>query len=440
MGKTLNFKAALLGGVLFVATMNAAQAADLLDDVTALLASHERIRAAEADLAAAAANEDVARGGYYPTVSATVNYGNETIATHAQQTNGAAQTHTTTSYQFNETDLSVSQLLYDFGSTDAQVDSAGLTVSQSRATLEQTRQAILLEALSAQFNLASAKRVLDYQQKSEDSIKRQTELENARVERGSGFSTDVLQAKTQLAGAQAARVRADGALKKSLNRYRAVFGKLPDDMSGLELPKLANVALPGSEEDLVDTALDQNPQVVVAAIAAQIADQAVKQSFADGYRPVVNAVAEQKWKDSVAGTKGQKNETVMKVEASFDFNMGWTAANTLKASKSGHSAATSRLKDTRDQIEEQARNAWQALETTKANAEFLKNQANIASEFLELARKERKLGQRSLIDVLSGETSLINAQAAADRAETDVAIAVLTVLNVMGKLDTSVLQ
>ncbi|MBF0246876.1 MAG: TolC family protein [Alphaproteobacteria bacterium] len=439
MGKTLNFKAALLGGVLFVATMNAAQAADLLDDVTALLASHERIRAAEADLAAAAANEDVARGGYYPTVSATVNAGHETIATHQQQTSGV-QGHTTTALRFNETDLSVSQLLYDFGSTDAQVDSAALTVSQSRAALEQTRQAVLLEALSAQFNLASAKRVLDYQQKSEDSIKRQTELENARVERGSGFSTDVLQAKTQLAGAQAARVRADGALKKSLNRYRAVFGKLPDDMSGLELPKLANVALPGSEEDLVDTALDQNPQVVVAAIAAQIADQAVKQSFADGYRPVVNAVAEQKWKDDVAGTKGQKNETVMKVEASFDFNMGWTAANTLKASKSGHSAATSRLKDTRDQIEEQARNAWQALETTKANAEFLKNQANIASEFLELARKERKLGQRSLIDVLSGETSLINAQAAADRAETDVAIAVLTVLNVMGKLDTSVLQ
>jgi len=50
------------------------------------------------------------------------------------------------------------------------------------------------------------------------------------------------------------------------------------------------------------------------------------------------------------------------------------------------------------------------------------------------------LGQRSLIDVLSGETSLINAQAAADRARTDVALATLNVLNVMGRLNISVLQ
>ena len=35
---------------------------------------------------------------------------------------------------------------------------------------------------------------------------------------------------------------------------------------------------------------------------------------------------------------------------------------------------------------------------------------------LDLARKERTLGQRSLIEVLAGETSLINAQAQADQA------------------------
>ena len=75
-----------------------------------------------------------------------------------------------------------------------------------------------------------------------------------------------------------------------------------------------------------------------------------------------------------------------------------------------------------------------------SNADFLENQSNIASEFLTLARQERTLGQRSLIDVLSGETSLINAQAAADRARTDVDIATLTLMSVMGQLELSVLQ
>lgn len=431
-------KNVLLSSVLvvsFAGAAGAAGAAGLVDDVTALLSRHERIKAAEADVAAARANMDVTRGGYYPTASITANVGNEAIGTQ-----NPLSTRTSTSMAAREVDLSLTQTLYDFGATDASVGGSSLSIDQALAALTQTRQGVLLEALRVQLNLASAKRVLDHQSKSEASIKRQTELENARVQRGSGFSTDVLQAKTQLAGAQAARVRAEGTLRQALNRYRAVYGSPPADVTGLELPNIAAIILPETEEEVVEAALADNPQVKVSGITADIANAEIERSFASGYRPVVSASAEQKYKRDVGGTIGYKTEQLVKVEAKFDFNMGWTAQNTLLAAKAGHSAAASRLKDTRDQIEEQARNAWQSLVTARANADFLKNQANIAAEFLDLARKERTLGQRSLIDVLSGETSLINALAAADRAETDVGVATLSVLSAMGKLDISVLQ
>ena len=38
--------------------------------------------------------------------------------------------------------------------------------------------------------------------------------------------------------------------------------------------------------------------------------------------------------------------------------------------------------------------------TAQKNAQFLINQARISNEFLELARKERKAGNRTLLDVL----------------------------------------
>lgn len=429
------FKNALLGSVVVFGVSAQAEAGQLFDQVTELIATHERIRAAEADVAQARANLEVSKGGYFPTASATAFVGHERI--HTRNPNS---TPTETVFVAKELDLSLTQTLWDFGATDATVDSSELTVDQTLATLEQTRQALLLEALSAQLNLASAKRVLDHQNRSEKSIKRQTELEDARVQRGSGFSTDVLQAKTQLAGAQAARVRAEGTLKQAFNRYRAVFGYIPESLEDLEEPNLSAVVLPDMEEDVVEMALSKNPQVRAQAIAADIADVAITSSFATGYRPTVEAIAERKNKKDVSGTAGKKNENMFKLEATFDFTFGGVARNTLLASKHGYSAAASRLKDTRDTVEEQARNAWQALETAELNADFLRNQANIASEFLELARKERTLGQRSLIDVLSGETSLINALAAADRAETDVTIAKLTLLNVMGQLDNSVLK
>jgi len=429
------FKAILLGSIFAVSISGTAQAAGLTDTLSALLGSHERIKAAEADLNAARSGLNTAEGGYFPTLSLTANVGNENIYTRNPQ-----GTSTETSMAQRELDISMTQTLWDFGATAATVGSATLSINQAEVALELAKQSLLLEALTAQLNLSSAARVLSYQEDSETSIKRQTELENARVRRGSGLATSVLQSKTQLAGVQAARVRANGALRQAANRYRALFHEVPADFGNLEQPNVNDAAIPDDEETIVAKALDNNPQVRATAILAEIANTAIDSSFASGYRPVLAASAEQKYKRDVSGTEGIKTESLIKVELTFDFNMGLTAASTLSASKSGHAAANSRLKDARDQIEEQARNAWQNLQTSRDNAEFLSNQANIAAEFLALGRKEQALGQRSLMDILAGETSLINAQSAADRAMTDVAIAKLTVLNVMGQLDLSVLQ
>jgi adhesin transport system outer membrane protein len=96
--------------------------------------------------------------------------------------------------------------------------------------------------------------------------------------------------------------------------------------------------------------------------------------------------------------------------------------------------------DAKNIISEQVRAAWQQLQTSRENAQFLRNQANIASEFLELARKERRLGRRSLIDVLAGETALINASSDAASAESNISVAAFTLLGVMGTLNLDAIQ
>ena len=57
-----------------------------------------------------------------------------------------------------------------------------------------------------------------------------------------------------------------------------------------------------------------------------------------------------------------------------------------------------------------------------------------SKEFLELARKERQAGNRTLLDVLGGETALINAQADAIAAKIEVLINSYTLLSLMGGL------
>jgi adhesin transport system outer membrane protein len=95
------------------------------------------------------------------------------------------------------------------------------------------------------------------------------------------------------------------------------------------------------------------------------------------------------------------------------------------------------MQDARTLVEEQAKNTFEQLQVAQENAGFLDNQANIAGEFLALAREERQLGRRSLIDVLSGETAEINALSDAETAKSQVAITAYTLLFILGKLDIS---
>lgn len=409
-----------------------ASAQGFIDEVSPLLTAHKRVVAAEADLVAARERVKESYGQWYPRLDLNGHYGRERTRKPGNERD--------TDLKSREIDVTLTQRLWDFGAANASIDRAELQARQADAALSDARQSVLLDAISAYMEVTKAVRVLDYARGSEANIKRQTELEDARVARGSGFSTDVLQAKTQLAGAQALRVRAEGALRTALNRYRSVFGREPDDIRKMIPPRLPAERLPDDIDEAVKGAVEGNHSLRASRLSAEVARVDIVRTKAEKFFPTLNAVGEGKYKEDVQGTAGNKSEEIIKVEFTYSFNLGATAINTLRAAEQTHVATENRVGDSRDQVEQQARNQWDGFETAKANAEHLRNQANIASEFLELARKERSLGRRTLIDVLQGETAFINASSDAAAAETDVALAVYRLLAAMGKLDLSVFQ
>ena len=421
----------LAGSFVLAHAPSSARAESLETLLPYVIENHDRVRASKSSLTAARNRAREALGGWYPTLSQTVNAGHET-----QENDGGADTRT----GFSEYDFSLTQLLWDFGSTNAAIDKARLEVEAARFDLIETRQSLILEAITAYMNTIRSNAALGFAKESEGNIRRQTGLEEALVGLGSGFSTDVLQAKTQLAGAQARRAQSEGGLVNALNRFQAVYGRMPDNIEALTPVPYPAAFLPLSLTQATDVALETNPSLKNAILDADIAKEDVRIARADNFTPKIEASAERKLKKNVGGTIGPKQESLAKVEMTFDFNLGFTAVNTLRASESDLSASTFTAADTRRTIEEQVRNAWQQLETAKQTASHLNNQANIAAAFLELARNERQLGRRSLIDVLSGETNLINAKSDALSAETDVLLAAYGLLAATGQLEYDVVK
>ncbi len=76
----------------------------------------------------------------------------------------------------------------------------------------------------------------------------------------------------------------------------------------------------------------------------------------------------------------------------------------------------------------------------KSNHAVLANQVNIASHYLDMASSERQMGRRSLLDVLSAEMSLINAQSDLATTVVDEAIARITLLQAIGLLDLDAVE
>ena len=122
------------------------------------------------------------------------------------------------------------------------------------------------------------------------------------------------------------------------------------------------------------------------------------------------------------------------MELKYNFNVAGAAFNNVNSTQHNLVATSNQLQDATNLVEEQAKNTFEQFEITRQNASFLQNQANISGEFLALAREERRLGTRSLIDVLSGETAEINALSDAAAANSQVAIAAYTLLFILGEL------
>jgi adhesin transport system outer membrane protein len=137
---------------------------------------------------------------------------------------------------------------------------------------------------------------------------------------------------------------------------------------------------------------------------------------------------------------GHQEDRSAKLNMAFPFNLGFTAINTLRSAKYGVSAVQSQVKEARDATENLIRDTWANMNMTKENYKFLTNQATISAEFLELARKERKAGNKTLLDILGGETALINARSDATAAGSAVLTMGYSLLGAMGILELSHIQ
>ena len=397
----------------------------LKNALQSVLDNHKTIKAQKIDIKAAEYRLKQARGGYFPTFDLTANYGHENIIKYGPGNN--------TQLSARDATAKLTQTITDFGLTDSTVETSKLGIKQSKALEKQIKNDLLLRALTSYLRVIQSRESVRYAIQSVSNIKKQTELEDAAVSAGGGLTSDVLQAKTQLAGAQARLIQFEGVLSAAKYEFEYVFGFFPEKLDSLILTKPVFDFLPKTLEDAEKIAKKDNPALITAKITKEIGKEAINTAEASLY-PTIKGTVSHSEKQDFGGIVGFKRETSAKVDLAYPLNLSFSEFAARDAAVESYLATETRIDDQVDMTQQMLRTTWDALSTAQKNAQFLSNQARISKEFLELARTERKAGNRTLLDVLGGETALINAQADAIAARIEVLINSYTLLSLLGQL------
>jgi TolC family type I secretion outer membrane protein len=396
-----------------------------------VLNEHPLMRSVDKDVAAAKEQIGVDRSSWFPQLSFRASGGKQHVDRDATlDSNNTMRTL----YTPKEVGVTANQLIWDFGTVNANINRSQMNHTKEQMERLTQRTNLVLAGIDAHLKLFKARQQFEYAVKSEANIKQQAQLESARIDAGKGLSTDLLQAKAQLAGAQARRVAAQAAVDTATNRYRAVFGNdnIPPQLEWVNEPV---VALPPSLEDALRLAENQNPDVIAARSRADLKEAESKAIRNKEWMPKLSLQYDGSEKSNNDGTAGTRKDQKVLMQATWQFDTGLKAkfatdAAALAAASGRETSYYSGL-----QASEETENAWTDLKAARERLDYLNDQVEISLRFLELARKEREFGKRSLLDVLSGETNLINAQSEAAAAETDVVLASFRMLRAIGALD-----
>ncbi|MDA8135676.1 MAG: TolC family protein [Desulfobacteraceae bacterium] len=397
-----------------------------------VLKNNEEIKSFENQVEQAKARYSQSKGLYYPTMDLRADGGREKINKEFSAD--------TEENRYNIT-LRANQLITDFGKTQDSIARSGVLLDQANARLESKRQQVLLQGITAYINIVKARERLRLSRQSEERIKELTGIEKTLVEKQAGLSSDVLQAKSQLAGAMALRVQAEGELSIARNRFQVIFSHALDTV---EIEQFTDIEapfekLPAMIEEAVSTAQKQNPELMVALFNTQIAEKDIDIAKAAFY-PQLNLYAEALRKDNEDGIKGYSDELSAGMEFRYNLFNGGMDRAALKSALANKNASSYNAEHAQKIIREQVNNSWEQLSILKQRSDLLEQQAEIVENFLILAKKERKMGTRSLLDVLNGEINFINAVASSIATRQDTKIAAYNLFFAMGNINLELFE
>ena len=411
------------------------------------------LREAEARLMAAREVNSQARSFLFPEIDATSNYrrsdSRSTLLFYAPTPAGEFAPIIESSASEASSrgwGLTLTQTLFDWGAIIA-MGAAKDVNTQAEMDFEAARQESMLRTSQAYFAVLGAQDELTSQSANRTAIARQLEQAQKRFEVGLIAITDVQEAQAAHDQAVAAEIAAKRALASAEESLREIVGSpmpvanLAPAGEGMPLP----LPSPNVQQSWVDTALQQNPALISARMAASIADSEVKLRRSE-YLPSLELVAdtgggsgtrERAFRGAATDFRDSQRSNSIRLTLTVPIFDGFNRSSRIREARFLHRASTERLEGVERAVVRQTRDAFLGVSSEISRVTALRQAVASSQTALRATEAGYEIGTRTIVDVLDARRNLVAAETNYARSRYDFIINVLTLKSTAGILSES---
>ena len=398
-----------------------------------LIVENEKIKAAELDYEAAVEALKSEYTAYYPQVTVSIGNNWEDDRTPAKGTY-PNNTITHDSKQGIQKSITVTQMIWDAGRTNAMIDKAKATAQQAHYRLELVKEDVVIEAINAWLNLQKAYNTHETNKKVEANAKVTLAMTIEKVKKGEGSKLEQLQIEQQYRTYQTLSMTSRLGLDSAIQRFQNVWRWKPHNIASMPKPladALGLIPMQGAP-------INNNTSLRIASMDITIAQEQLNFDRAE-FKPRVDGKLSYTEKDGeLAG--GYDTDNSQKEEWRADITMTWKLFNfknrhLTNADRSRLNAANFRYSDILRSTQEQFDNAWNNYVLVEKNLETLKRTVEINEEMYQLTLADYQAGNSPIMAVFGMKTAHLMSEVAYLNAQIDWQMARYQLHKVLGLVD-----
>ena len=367
----------------------------------------------------------IAKSGYRPTITANANIGLSRTTNRS-----AAIGRVRTDLAPHGFGVVINQTLWDSYLTQNNVNSARAAVSASQQALRNAEQNILFNGAAAYLDVLRDRSIVSFQRRNLEFLNEQVRSEQTRFDVGEATRTDVAQARASRAAAQAAVSLAAANLKTSEAVYRQIIGNEPRKLSPV---KGVAKKIPSSTGKGMVIAQREHPAIKSTEF---LVDQAIfnVKAAESGLLPRVDLQAQASRNFQINTSDATTNSQSVTATLTVPIYQGGAQSGQVRQNKETLGQRRIQVDESVDSVRAAVVSAYSQFQGAKASLAANQEQLKAAKLALDGAVEERKVGQRTTLDVLDTQTQVINAQISLANSSRDLKVAGYAILSAIGRL------